>query len=321
MRVAVVLFISCWLLSCAGQSPAPLESESNPPDRIPEKIVLEKEISGRVLAYDLQHPGGIAVDAQGNFYVSDSDNHRIIKFDPQYRPLHDFGGYGSGFGKFLNPEDMILDRGLNLYVLDTGNRRVVQLDVRLNYIEEILPEDDSTEIISNRGKLSGLQISSLGEITVADFDNSRLIKLDNFNRFSRYIGDFGYGRGALLNPLDLAIDRNGRIYVADAGNGRIAAFDDYGNYLREIGGEVLMRPSAVAVSPYGLIWVADQELKEILVFASHGNLLLRLGKTTVKEIAGANIKAMAVSADSRLYIADAGGNQILVYNIVYEGNR
>ncbi len=321
MRAAVVILISCVFLSCAGSQPNLSRKESVRPVKVPIGVTFEKEISGRILAYNLKRPSGLAIDAQGYLYISDSDNHRILKLDPEYRAVRDYGGYGGGVGSFINPEDLIIDRGLNLYILDTGNRRIVQLDVRLNYVDEIFPEDDPEEIISNRGKLSGLQISSLGEITVSDYDNSRLIRMDNFNRFSRYVGDFGYGRGSLLNPEDMAIDIDGRIYVADAGNGRIAVYDDYGNYLRQIGGDLLGRPSAVAASPYGTIWTADAEAQKLYAFSSEGIHLLTI-ETTEQQPAGfSDIGAIAVSADDKIYIADSGHNRVMVYSIDYEGNR
>lgn len=321
MRAACLCISLMFLVSCAGRSSPKTDEMPRRPVRIPRSLVFEKEISGRILGFELNHPSGVAVDARGNIYFTDTGNHRLIKVDPKLTPQLSHGGYGAGVGKFLNPEDIIIDRGLNVYVLDTGNRRVVQLDVNLNYVTEIIPEDDPDEIISNVGKLSGLQISPLGELTVADYDNSRLIRMDSFNRFSRYIGDFGYGRGALLNPLGLAADDRGRLYVADGGNGRIAVYDDYGNFLHDIGRDTLSRPSAVAVSPFGLVWAADQDRQAIVAFSADGAILLRRGDAGKGEFGFAGVEALAVSRDGRLYLADAGNNRILIYRVVYEDNQ
>lgn len=321
MRAVALSFCVLLLTACAARNPGTGLSGSKPPARIPVEVVFEREISGRILAYDLKHPSGVAIDAQGNLYISDTDNHRLIKLDNQYQAIRDYGGYGAGIGKFINPTDIIIDRGLNLYVLDEGNRRIVHLDAKLNFIEEIFPEDDPDEIISNRGLLSGLQISPLGEIAVADYDNSRLIKMDNFNRFSRYIGGFGYGRGALLNPQDLAMADDGRTYVADAGNGRVAIYDDYGNYLDDIGSGRLGMPVALTVSRYGTVWVVDREGPGLFAFAPDGQLLMHLDNAGIKEYSFADVEALAVSVDGRLYFADGGRNRIMVFSIVYEGSR
>ncbi len=317
MRPLVCVLTLIVLISCSVHTPGTALTRRQ--TKRPARLVFEKDISGRVLAYDIRHPSGVAVDAADNLYVADTGNNRVIKFGSDLKPMKEYGGYGGGIGRFINPEDIVVDRGLNIYVLDTGNRRIIRLDAGLNYVDEIIPQDDSNAIISNAAKLSGVYVSSLGEITASDYDNSRLIKMDNFNRFSRYIGDFGYGRGSLLNPLGIAGDAEGRMYVADAGDGRIAVYDDYGNYLYQIGADSLMHPGAVMVSPYGIIWVADQDTDRIYAFSPNGEALFSVGGPGRDEFLYSDIEALAVSRDGELYVADAGNNRVLVYSIVYEG--
>ena len=320
MRSSLAICVLLVLTACAG-TPRPRPDQVQTPAQIPVQLVFDKEISGRLLAYDLNRPSGLAFDALGDLFIADGGNHRLIKLGRNLAPVRDYGGYGSGTGQFSNPGDIAIDRGLNLYVLDGDNRRIIRLDINLNYVDEIIPEDDSNEIISTLGKLSGLQISQLGEISVADYDNSRLIRLDNFNRFSRYVGDFGYGSGALLNPLGLAFDGTGRYYVADAGNRRIAVYDDYGNYLSQFGTGELDRPSAVTVDHTGIIWVADEGLHEIMAYTAAGAFLMRTGGETKYKYQFSDIKALAVSSDNRLFVADTGNNRILIYRIIYEAER
>lgn len=320
MRLAAVLLWLAALTSCARyQAPGTLEAE--PPARIPTQIVFEREISGRILGLKLTHPSGVAVDERDQLYVVDAGNNRLIKFDARLEPIRDAGGYGSGIGRFVNPEDVVVDRSLNVYVLDAGHRRILQFDANLNYVDEIVPEDDPREIVSNLGKLSGLAITSIGEIIIADYDNSRLIRLDIMNQFSRYVGDFGYGRGALLNPEGLAVDGKGRCYVADGGNGRIAAYDANGNFIGEMRPDSLTAPSAVAVSPDGIIWTADRESSSVLALSLAGEVLLHWGSPGTGEYTFSDIAGLAVSREGRLYLADRGNDRILVYTITYETSR
>jgi len=268
----------------------------------------------------LKHPTGLALGAGQELFVADAGNYRLIKFDSHQNPINDYGSYGSGTGQFNGLGSMVLDRGLNLYVIDGNNRRVIQLDRNLNFVSEIVPENDPDEIVTAVGKLTGLQVSSLGELIIADYDNSRLIRLDNLNRFSRYIGDFNYGQGALLNPLGIAIDTKGLIYVADAGNGRIAVFDDYGNYLFQFGKDILERPAAVAVSPDGIIWVGDQKLQSLFAFTLEGKLLLKVGQPGREDYQFDNIEAIAIDRGGYLFVADSNNDRILIYRVLYEGN-
>ena len=320
MRAATLLLCFAALISCA-KYPVPGAIEAGLPARIPQQIVFEQEISGRILGLDLKAPSGVAIDDRNQLYVVDAGNHRLLKFDSRLQPIRDAGGYGSGIGRFVNPEDVVVDRALNLYVLDTGHRRILHFDANLNYVDEIIPEDDPREIISNLGKLSGVAITSIGEIIIADYDNSRLIRLDIFNRFSRYVGDFGYGRGALLNPEGLAVDGKGRCYVADGGNGRIASYDANGNFLGEIRPDSLVSPSAVAVSPDGVIWAADRGSSSIFALSAKGDVLMHQGGPGKGEYTFSDIAAIAVSRDGRLFLADRDNNRVLVYNIAYETSQ
>ncbi|MEE9441480.1 MAG: NHL repeat-containing protein [candidate division Zixibacteria bacterium] len=320
MRPAVIICLII-LVSCGGNAPPPVPDNINSSITGPVSLIFENKISGRILTHDLLQPSGLAIDTRGDIYISDNGNHRIIKLDQNLKTIRDYGGYGTGMGRLQNPNDLFVDRVLNLYVLDTGNRRVVHLDANLNFVEEIIPEDDPEEIISTLTYYSGLAVSPMGELTVADYDNSRLIRMDNFNHFSRYIGDFGYGQGTLLNPKSLALDQDGNHYVADMGNKRIAVFDDYGNFIRQIGSQMLESPEAVAVGNNGLVWVSDSRLRTIMAFHNSGKLIFDGLKEMSPDTKLDNVQALTVTPDGKLFVANTGNNEILIYRIIYEANK
>jgi DNA-binding beta-propeller fold protein YncE len=322
VRVLSVIAALWFLTSCAGHRGEQATVLSGKlPSRTPDSLVLEQRISGNILGFDLNRPSGLALNSQGDLYIADAGNNRVIKLDQRFQPMRDLGGFGEGYGRFQDPGDLVMDRDLSLYVLDRGNRRVVHLDANLGFVDVITPEDAPNEMISNLGRLSGLAVLSFGEIVVADYDNSRLIRLDNMRRFSRYIGDFGYGSGALLNPEGIALDRDGRIYVADGGNGRVAVYDTYGNFIGGIGRGILERPLAVTVGYDDLIWVGDHASQGIYIFALDGTLLKQFSQADDDGQSFADIEALSLSPDGILYVADSGHNRVLVYHIVYGESR
>jgi streptogramin lyase len=320
MRSAAI-FCLIILVSCGGSAPPPVQDNINSPISGSVSLIFENRISGKILTHDLLQPSGITIDTRGDIYISDKGNHRIIKLNRELKAIRDYGGYGTGMGRLQNPTDIFVDRALNLYIVDAGNMRVVHLDANLNFVEEIIPEDDPEEIISTLANYSGLVVSQMGELTVADFDNSRLIRMDNFNNFSRYIGGFGYGQGTLLNPKSLALDRDGNHYVADMGNKRIAVFDDYGNFIREIGNQILDTPEAVAVGNKGLVWVSDSRLSAIFAFDKSGKLIYdgRIEKSSETKLD--NIQALTVTPEGKLCVANTGNNEILIYRIIYGADK
>jgi len=83
-------------------------------------------------------PCGIAVDAAGNLYVTDTENHRIRKITPDgwvstlAGGIDDDDEFGSGgfadgegsVARFSNPTGITIDAEGNLYVADMGNHRI-----------------------------------------------------------------------------------------------------------------------------------------------------------------------------------------------------
>jgi len=70
------------------------------------------------------HPFGIAVDADGYVYVTDSWNHRIQKFDSSGTFVTKWGSLGSGEGQFAYPLGIAVDADGYVYVADTNNCRI-----------------------------------------------------------------------------------------------------------------------------------------------------------------------------------------------------
>src|SRR5947209_5816928 len=69
-------------------------------------------------------PAGIAVDGEGNVYVSDYALDRLVKFGPDGSVLAQWGSSGNALGQFNAPFGVALDEHNTLYVVDQLNNRV-----------------------------------------------------------------------------------------------------------------------------------------------------------------------------------------------------
>jgi len=69
-------------------------------------------------------PLGIAVDASGNVYVTDTYNHRVQVFSNDGAFVTQWGTYGSGPGQFYRPSGIGIGPDGRIYVSDTWNGRV-----------------------------------------------------------------------------------------------------------------------------------------------------------------------------------------------------
>jgi tripartite motif-containing protein 71 len=74
-------------------------------------------------ASSLHYAGGIAVDANGNVWVSDSTWHRLVEFNQAGVQRQIFGSPGSAHGQFNKPTKLAITSG-SLYVADQWNDRV-----------------------------------------------------------------------------------------------------------------------------------------------------------------------------------------------------
>lgn len=63
-------------------------------------------------------PTNVAVDGQGNLYVTDTWNHRVQIFDRRGRFLRAFGSHGTRPGDFVRPKGIALDSEGHVYVVD-----------------------------------------------------------------------------------------------------------------------------------------------------------------------------------------------------------
>ena len=89
----------------------------------------------------------IVTDNEGNVYVADKNNNRIVVLDQYYVATHIISTYVDEFGinqrlslpegVFVTNPDLTADGSSYVYVCDTGNRRVVIFDRDYNYVKTI----------------------------------------------------------------------------------------------------------------------------------------------------------------------------------------
>jgi uncharacterized repeat protein (TIGR02543 family) len=75
-------------------------------------------------SYHWGQPLGIAVDAFGNIFISDTFNNRLQMYDYLGTWCTTWGGAGTGNGQFNQPHGIVVDVFGNVYVADSNNVRV-----------------------------------------------------------------------------------------------------------------------------------------------------------------------------------------------------
>lgn len=170
---------------------------------------------------EFKEPAGIAVDPQGNFYVSERLNNRIQKFAADGTFIRMWGRQGSGPGELREPLDLAADERF-LYVADTWNHRIQVYD--WNGAPLFVVSGEPT-LSSPRGIFA-----RDGRIYLADSGRGWVRIFDRSGQQLKIIGEGSADTpGRLREPVDVVADRSGRIYVVNSGHNRIEIFAADGN--------------------------------------------------------------------------------------------
>ncbi len=193
-------------------------------------------------------PYGLAVDASGTIYESDSGSHTIRKIDstgsvttiagtPQWAGGVDGTGGGA---EFSHPYGIAVDSNKNIYVADSFNATIRRIspDGLVQTLAGMMGEvgsSDGTGSAAYFDMPAAVALDSANNIYVADCGNDTIRKITLSSTDAKegvvttmagLSGSSGYwdaqGLSARFNaPSGVAVDSGGNVYVADKGNNLI----------------------------------------------------------------------------------------------------
>jgi len=210
---------------------------------------------GPAAAASLNLPSGAAIDASGNIYIADQNNHRIRKVDASTGNITTIAGNGtaaySGDGgpaasaSINRPTGVTVDASGNIYIADQNNNCIRKVDASTGDITTIAGNgtkgysgDGGPAASASLDHPTGAAIDGSGNIYIADYSNHSIRKMDAStgnittvagNGTAGYSGDGGPAASASLsNPYGVAVDGSGNIYIAASIDHRIRKVDAAG---------------------------------------------------------------------------------------------
>ena len=283
-------------------------------------------------AANLCFPRGVAVDSNGNLYVADTSNNRVLEYNTPFisGTIADrvFGQGGSFTANICNrhliaadslcgPVRVALDASGNLYVSDFGNNRVLEYNAPLT-----------------SGEVADLVFGQLGSFTTGACNRGVL------------------GPGTLCAPTGVAIDAGGNVYIADTANSRVlryvtplitkstnatvvlgqatftAAACNHG--ATSPSASTLCQPQDVATDSGANLYVSDAGNSRVLkyvaplttaqaaavVFGQSGSFTssqcdLSVGSVTAATLCAAT--GLAVDSAGNLFMGDTGNSRVLIF--------
>ncbi|MFF5993843.1 S-layer homology domain-containing protein [Lysinibacillus sp. KU-BSD001] len=259
-----------------------------------------------------REPYGIAVDAGGNVYIADTNNHRIQKFTSDGTFIKKWGSYGSNDGQFNTPTGIAVDAGGNVYVADYYNDRIQKFTSDGTFLKKW------GSYGSNDGQFYqpyGIAVDAGGNVYVADTHNHRIQKFTSDGIFQEKWGSVGTGEGQFNVPVGIVVDAVGNVYVSDFNNHRIQKFTSDGTF-QEKWGSVgtnegqFSNPDGIAVDTVGNVYVVDRWNYRIQKFTSDGTFQEKWGSRGMGNGQFNLPTGIAVDAGGNVYVADTLNNRI-----------
>ncbi len=241
---------------------------------VPFRIIQEM---GLETQDPLALPTDVAVSSNGNLYVVDSGNHRVVIFDSSGRRIGQLGQQGSGDGQLQDPVGIDVAADGGIYVADRGNARIVKFFSDGSAPISIPLQADGEEVVPIDVAVSPLA----AELFVTSNNNHRVLIFSSAGELLRSWGGEGDGPGQFRYPATLTL-ANSSVFVVDVLNARIQSFDFSGGSNKVFGKlgagpGTFFRPKGVAVDKTGRVYVTDSYLGVIQVFSSDGEFLHAIG--------------------------------------------
>jgi len=207
----------------------------------PSDFALAVKYSGP----ELSGPYGIAIDANGNAWVTNAAGASVVKL-PGLASTYGTSTYS--VGGLLGPRGISLDRAGNVWIANTGKGNVVELS-------------GTGALLSGSGFSSGgisgpvaIANDSAGNAWVANFYGNSISELAANGTPSG--ASPITGTNALSQPASIAVDPSGSVMVANAGTGNVCLFSNAAVLQSCLSDSTLFGATSVAVSNTGAIALA-----------------------------------------------------------------
>ncbi len=245
--------------------------------------------NGGVSASSLASPSALGTDSQGNLYVADTGNNRVLEFLPPFSTcttppciggsaimvfgqLNDFTASDCDLGAsqtptqdtLCTPRGIALDSSDNLYVADAGNNRVLEFNIPRKTTAGVAGSGDTVaDAVFGQGAAG--------------------------NSFSLSVcNNGGISTTSLCEPTGVGVDPAGNVYIADSGNNRVLEYNQSSspptNFTANVAfgqqrrfdmsqcnntgtnANSMCDPAQVVLDPAGDLFVSDSENSRVLEF-------------------------------------------------------
>ena len=307
---------------------------------------------GAATSANLYSAAGVALDAIGNLYIVDHDNHRIRRVDAVTRIITTVAGNGAAAfagddgaatsASLHFPTGVALDASGNLYIADGGNHRIRKVVAATGIITTVAGNglfsalgDGGPATDANVTSPAGVALDASGNLYIAD-GNARIRKVAAAtgiittvagNGSGTYAGDGGAATSAGLTPAGVALDASGNLYIVDFNNQRIRKVAAATGIITTVAGNgsiglaqdggpatsaSLYYPRGVALDASGNLYIADQSHQRIRKVAAATGIITTVAGNGTNAFAGDGGAATSASLGEPCGVALDAGGNLYI---------
>jgi DNA-binding beta-propeller fold protein YncE len=212
----------------------------------------------------LASPVGVALDSDGNCYVTDSIKARVYKYNSKGEYV---GILGAGVTDFQRPAGIAIGLNDYKYIADVLMNKITVFDEKDRFLMDFPDAAEAKEL----NKPVNLAVDAKGNLYVTDAFNFTVKIFDNKGKLVRTIGSVGDGPGTFARPKGVALDSDANIYIIDASFDNFQIFNQSGQLLLFVGstgknpGQFFM-PNGIFIDHDDRIYVSDSYNQRIQIF-------------------------------------------------------
>ncbi len=326
---SIGLLILLFLLLRPEGQPGAVSGEAG----YPIKVVASITGFGEAAEEQIRTPLGVTFDADGNVWISDTGNSRVLEFDSNWTYVRTIG-VDEGPGQLATPYGLAVDPDRDrIYVADWANEAVRIYSTSTGSYLGDLPNTKQRRQVFGPGGFSPFDVAvTEGHVVASSNDGLYFFDLRG-HVIARWGGASQGGRLGMFNfPDALDVDpQTGNIYVADSLNRRVVALDPDGVW-RWVSGRPDVKgklkgfwqlPRSVGVGPDGSVYVVDTFRAHdigvgtgyIVVLSPDGRLLSEFGRFGPQEDSFSFPEGFAVGPDGLFAIADREKNRVVIFRL------
>ncbi|GCE14481.1 NHL repeat-containing protein [Tengunoibacter tsumagoiensis] len=210
--------------------------------------------NGGITASSLNSPRRVVNDSNGNLYISDFSNNRVLYYIAgSTTATRVYGQNGSFTTNIANnggvsanslsgPKGMILDSNGGLYIVDSANNRVLYYTAGSTTATRVYGQNGSfITNLANNGLISanslnspvGVAVDSSNNLYIADGSNNRVLFYpsgsttatrvygQNGSFITNLANNGGISANSLSLPVSVGVDGSGNVYISDVSNNRM----------------------------------------------------------------------------------------------------